>query len=81
LGGHVFSSLNSAGFNHIRFARAVVSHGGSRVGSGDRQRQRFILRSQFDPEGHGQRANLWTREVARCYPTLNTEWEPNTVDL
>lgn len=40
-----------------------------------------IENPQFDPEGHGQRVNVWVREVARCYPTLNTEWEPNTVDL
>lgn len=40
-----------------------------------------IANPQFDPEGHAARANVWVREVARCYPTLNTEWEPNTVDL
>lgn len=40
-----------------------------------------IANPQFDPEGHAQRANVWLREVARSYPALNTELEPNTTDL
>lgn len=40
-----------------------------------------IANPQFDPEGHAQRANVWLREVARAYPSLNTELEPNTMDL
>ncbi len=40
-----------------------------------------IANPQFDPEGHAQRANVWLREVARAYPGLNTELEPNTMDL
>jgi hypothetical protein len=40
-----------------------------------------VANPQFDPEGAAQRANVWLREVARCYPGLNTELEPNTADL
>lgn len=40
-----------------------------------------VANPQFDPEGATQRANVWLREVARCYPGLNTELEPNTADL
>lgn len=40
-----------------------------------------IANPQFDPEGHAQRANVWLREVARAYPGLNIEFEPNTTDL
>jgi hypothetical protein len=40
-----------------------------------------IANPQLDPEGHAQRASVWLREVGRAYPGLNTELEPNTVDL